>query len=84
MVIASTSQITMHHILSLKKARQLALIEAVRLWRENSLSPPAHSIMIEQLTVQQDYLRSRMDPRYLPPLPPKPKVVYLSLDAWHI
>ena len=40
------------------------------------MSPTAPSTMVEQLTVQQDYLRSRMDPHYLPPLPPKPKVVF--------
>jgi len=35
--------------------------------------------MIEQLTVQKDYIliaHGSTDVRYLPPLPPKPKVVF--------
>jgi len=67
------------YLITLELDNWYLYIEAVCLWREDSLSPPAHSTMIEQLTVQQDYFRSRMDPHYLPPLPPKPKVVF----GWH-
>ena len=66
------------------RARQLVLIYWSRPPLAGGLTVATFSInhesMIEQLKVQKDYIWSRMaTQRYLPPLPPKPKVVF----GWH-